>query len=130
MNKLSIVLAIGVLLLSVGLTAVPAQAGLAFEDPQLCVNGKLLMVEAPVGSAYRVRVGTDLTVSFNIASCGGDPTLPVFKRSQVRLDGIDNWLEIAVKSDNPGKVRFTFDGRSITKSIGDDGIAYAKTRVK
>lgn len=131
MKRLSIVLAIGVLLLSVGFTAVPAQAGLAFEDPQMCVEGKLLEVVAPPQAVIVVHVDPNLSVNnTNVALCGGDQTL-AFADNQIIKDGKKNSAEVQVSGlDKKDPVTFKFNGKSQTKKADNQGEVEYKVKVK
>ncbi len=131
MKRLALLFALGAILLATVLTPAPARAALSFEDPQLCVNGKLLRVDpTTAGIEVWVRVGPDLTVSFDIMSCGGDPELPTLAADHVRYDGKKNWLEVAVQTEPHANVILYFDGQTATKKSGNDGWVYAKKKVK
>lgn len=131
MKFLALMLALGALLFAAILTPTPARAALSFEDPQLCVNGKLLMVEPTTGGIeVWVRVGPDLTVNFDVLSCGGDPTLPVVAASHVKYDGKKNWLEVAVQTEKYTDVILHWNGGTVVRNSGKDAWVYAKTKIK
>lgn len=130
MKKIALVLAFVVSLFALGSHA-PALAAPAFEDPQLCVDGKLLRVDpttAPID--VWVVVGFNLSISYDVMSCGGNPNLPTVEPGQVWTNGKKNTLEVTVKTDPKAKVVFYFDGDTKTKKADKDGWVSAKTKVK
>lgn len=130
MKRLALVLAIGAVIFSSLLNAAPARAALSFEDPQLCVNGKLLMIEpTTAGIEVWVRVGPDLVVDFDVTHCGGDPSLPVIAPDHVSHNGKTKWLEAAVLTKKHTDVVFDWNGNTTTKNSGSDFWVYAKTKV-
>lgn len=131
MKFLALMLALGALLFAAILTPPPARAALSFEDPQLCVNGKLLMIEpTTAGIEVWVRVGPDLTVDFDVLNCAGDVTLPVVAASHVTHDGKKNWLEVSVQTEKDTDIKVHWDGDTTVKKSGKDAWAYFKTKIK
>lgn len=129
MKKLVLALAVGALFLSFGLAA-PARAALSFEDPQVCLNGKLLMVE-PTTAAIDVwlKVGPDVTVDLNVANCGGDPNLPILDASHIKYNGNSNWVEVAVRTKKFTDVQFDWNGKTTIRNSGHDNWVKVRTRV-
>lgn len=131
MRRFLLMLAMGAIFLATFAIPAPARAALSFEDPQLCVNGKLLRVDpTTAGIEEWVRVGPDLTVDFNILNCGGNPNMPTLAASHVRYDGKKNWLEVAVQTEKNTDVIICYDGQCITKNSGKDAWVYAKKKLK
>lgn len=130
MKRLAWLLALGAILVFAFGTPAPARAALSFEDPQLCVNNQLLMVEpTTAGIEVWVRVGPELTVDFNVANCGGDPTLPAVTPDHVKYDGVKNRLEVAVKTKKFTNVLLHWNGNTHERNSGADGWVYARTKV-
>lgn len=113
MKNLLILLAVGAVFVGLLSSYAPVQAGMMMDDPQLCVNGKLLRVD-PVSAPIDVfvEVGSNLAVDFNVANCGGNPALPVVEASQVTVGDSKDKVEINVQTDPKAKVLVTFDGKS------------------
>lgn len=131
MKRISLLLALGAILFSAFLTPSAARAALSFEDPQLCVDGRLLMVEpTTAGIEVWVRVGPQTALDFNVVNCGGDPTLPVVQADHVYTDGKAKWLEVLVMTKKHTNVKFDWDGTQVTKNSGNDIWVYAKTKIK
>ena len=131
MKRLALLLALGAILFSAFLTPAPARAALSFEDPQLCINGKLLMVEpTTAGIEVWVRVAPGMTVDFNVVNCGGDPNLPVVAGDHVYYNGKAKWIEAVVMTKKHTNVRFDWDGKSVIKNSGNDIWIYAKAKIK
>jgi hypothetical protein len=131
MKNLVIMLAIGAFFFGLFLSASPVKAAPAFEDPQLCVNGKLLRVD-PTTSPIDVfvQVGANLTVDYNVESCGGDPNFPVLDSSQVSVGGRSNELEVRVQTDPKARAMVTFDGKSKLYKADKQGWIEADFKVK
>lgn len=131
MRTLLILLAVGALLFALVSYAAPAAAAPMFDDPQLCVNGKLLVVEptdAPID--VFVRVGSNVTVDYDVINCGGDPNLPVVDPSQVSVGGGKNELDVRVLTDPKTWVKFTFDGKVKWDKSNKLGLARAHYHAK
>lgn len=131
MRNLVIMLAVGALFLGLFAAVSPVKAAPAFEDPQLCVNGKLLRVDpttAPI--EVWVQVGSALTVDYTVSHCGGDPELPVVDPAHVSVGGGKNEMVVSVLTDPKAKVVFTFDNRVKTVKADKQGWAEFKTKVK
>ncbi|MBI4670083.1 MAG: hypothetical protein HY741_00220 [Chloroflexi bacterium] len=131
MRNLVIMLAVGAFFLGLALSASPALASPAYEDPQLCVNGKLLRVDpttAPI--EVWVEVGSNLTVDYVVTNCGGDPNLPVVDPSHVSVGGGRNEMEVTVQTEPKAKVVFNFDGRAKTVKANRQGWAEFETKVR
>ncbi len=113
MKKLGTTLVVGALLLIAAAFALPAHAGPMFDDPQLCINGKLFMA-VPTTEAIDVfvEVGSNVTVDFNVANCGGDPNLPTVDPSQVTVGGKKNVATVRVQTAPKAKVLLSYDGKS------------------
>ncbi len=129
MKRIVLVLALLVSFVALGSTA-PALAAPAFEDPQLCVEGRLLRVDpttAPID--VWVVVGHNLDISFDVATCGGDPTLPTVDPSQVSTDGKKNRVEVTVQTDPKAKVVFFYDGVTKIKKADKHGTVEYKFKV-
>lgn len=128
MRTLFILLAVGVLFVGFGVPAL-VRAAPAFEDPQLCVDGMLLRVDPTTDPIdVFVRVGEHLSVDYDVANCGGDPSLPVVDPSQVTVGGGDHELQIRVSTAPKAKVVATFDGK--TKLDKADKYGWAKIKFK
>jgi hypothetical protein len=109
----------------------PAIAAPAFEDPQLCVDGKLLRVDpttAPID--VWVKVGHNLDVDFDVVNCGGNPDLPTVDPGQVSTDGKKNTVEVTVQTDPKARVIVLFDGKTKTPKANKDGWVNVKFKVK
>ena len=122
MKNLVMVLVVGVFLLALISYAAPASAGMAFEDPQLCLNGKLFRVD-PTTAPLDVwlNVGENVNEDFNIANCGGNPDLPTLDPKHVTYDGRQNTAGFAVQTARQTRVDLYFDGRGMTRNSGNDG---------
>ena len=128
MNKLALVLAVGVLFSALVSYTPSAKAAPAFEDPQICLNGKLLMIE-PTTQPIEVWVGIGpgVTADLNVANCGGDPNLPVLEADHLLHNSLGNWVEVVVKTKKHTDVLFHWNGNTVTKNSGNDKlIAFAK----
>jgi hypothetical protein len=121
MKKLVLVLAVGVLFSALISYTSPALAAPAFEDPQICLNGKLLMIE-PTSQPIEVWVGVGpgVTTSLDVTSCGGDPNLPVLATDHLLHNGLGNWVEVVVKTKKHTDVLFHWDGATVTRNSGND----------
>lgn len=131
MKHLRFVLALGAVLLVVGSYAPRAAAAPAFEDPQLCVAGKLLRIDpttAPID--VWVRVGPNVDIDFTVANCGGDSSQPTVDRSQVSTDGKKNKLEVTVQTDPKAKVVFNYGAKTKLMKADKSGLVIIKTKAK
>jgi len=130
MNKLFLGLAIVAVLLGSVALATPAFAAFSFEDPQLCVEGKLLRVDPTTAPMeVWVGVGKDVEVSFDVASCGGDPNLPVINPSQVKRNFLKHYAELVVRTSPGADVVIHWDGATNTVDSGADGLLFFIRRV-
>lgn len=111
--------------------AAPVSAAPMFDDPQLCLNGKLLVV-APTTSMIDVFVvvGPDIVVDYVVTDCGGDPILPVVDPSQVTVGSKKNQVEVRVHTAPKTKVIITFDGNSKTFKSDKWGWVEVQGKVK
>lgn len=131
MKFVALTLAIGAIIFGAFLTPAPAKAALSFEDPQLCVNGKLLMIEpTTAGIEVWVRVGPKLTVDFNVADCGGNPSLPVIPADHVSYDGPGKRLEGLIHTAKHTDVIIHWAGQTVVRNSGGDEWIRAATTVK
>lgn len=131
MKKLVLLFAVGALLLSALSFAPRAFAARSFEDPQLCVNGKLLRVDPTTASIdVWVKVGPDVSVSFDVASCGGDPSLPAVEPSQVSYDGKKKHMEVRVQTDPKAQVVITYDCKTKLVKADKQGWVVKSLKVK
>ncbi len=124
MRTLVFMLVVGAFFLSLASWAAPVSAGPVFDDPQLCVNGKLLRVDptdAPID--VFVKVGWNVTVDYNVVNCGGDPTLPVVDPAQVSVGGLKNLMQVRVETAPKTFVKFTFDGKVKWDKSNNAGVA-------
>ena len=130
MKYVAITLAIGAIIFGAFLTPAPAKAALSFEDPQLCVNGKLLMVEpTTAGIEVWVRVGPKLTVDFDVTHCGGNPALPVIAPDHVSYDGIGKMMDGIIHTAKHTNVVILWNGHTSVRNSGPDEWIYAATIV-
>ena len=92
-----------------------------FEDPQVCLNGKLLRVD-PTTAKIEVWVsaGPQVAVDLNITNCGGDPSFPALEADHVIPVGIGDWVTIAVKTKEHTDVVFQWDGDTFIKNSGNN----------
>lgn len=121
MKRVALVLAIGALLTAFVTLASPAYAVPVFEDPQVCLNGNLLMVEpttAPI--EVWVSAGRQVDVDLNITNCGGNPNLPALEADHVFNVGVGKWVTIAVETKKHTDVLFHWNGETITKNSGNN----------
>jgi hypothetical protein len=114
-----LLLTVGALVAGLLVPATPAQAVPVFEDPQICLNGNLLMVE-PTTQPIEVWVsaGSQVVADFNIVNCGGNPSLPVLHADNLLNVGIGKWVTIAVKTKRHTDVVFHWDGEDFVKNSG------------
>ena len=130
MKHIAILAALGAVLFASFLTAAPAHAGLSFEDPQLCINGKLLMIEPTTASIeVWVIVGPKLDVDFDVTHCGGNPSLPVIAPDHVSHNGIGKWATALIKTKKHSDVSILWDGVTHTLNSGNDVWVTASTKV-
>lgn len=130
MKYVALLAALGALLFAGFLSPAPAHAGLSFEDPQLCVNGKLLMIEpTTAGIEVWVGVGSALQVDYNVVNCGGDPNLPVIAPDHVNSNGTTNMLNGIIHTKKHTMVIIQWDGKTVKRNSGNDEWIYAQTRV-
>ncbi len=116
-----LLITVGALVAGLLVTAAPALAVPVFEDPQLCLNGKLLRVDpttAPI--EVWVSAGRQVTPDFNVVNCGGDPSLPTVHPENYLNVGVGKWVTIAVKTKKKTDVVFQWDGETFVKNSGKD----------
>jgi hypothetical protein len=119
MKKLACVVFLGTLLSLLVSFAPAALAAPAFEDPQVCLNGNLLMVEPTTGAIeVWVSAGPRVDVDFNILNCGGNPSLPVLAPDHVFDEGIGKWVTVLVKTDRHTDVLIHWNGETYVKNSG------------
>jgi hypothetical protein len=112
-------LTVGALLAGLLVTAAPAHAVPVFEDPQLCLNGNLLMVEpTTAGIEVWVSAGDHVEADFDVVNCGGDPSLPTVHPENYLNVGIGKFVTIAVKTERHTDVVFHWDGETFVKNSG------------
>ncbi len=112
-------LAVGALILGAFASATPAFAAFSFEDPQLCVDGKLLRVDPTTAKVeVWVRVGPDVQVDYNVANCGGNPDLPVVAKSHVKKNGDAEYVEVKIKTKKWTDVVLEWAGSSSVLNSG------------
>ena len=131
MKNLLILLAVGALLVGFMSSYGPVSAAPMFDDPQLCVNGKLLIVDpttAPID--VFVQVGSNVTVDFNVANCGGDPSLPIVEAAQVTVGGKANDMIVSASTAPKAKVFVSYDRKSKEYKADKDGWVEVKFTVK
>jgi hypothetical protein len=130
MKFVAITLALGAIIFGAFLSPAPAKAALSFEDPQLCVNGELLMIEpTTAGIEVWVRVGPEVTVDFNVADCGGNPSLPVIAPDHVSYDGSNSVLDSVIQTEDHTRVLIHWSGRRMTRNSGNDEWIYASIQL-
>jgi hypothetical protein len=131
MKNLVIALAVGALFLGLIVTFAPAQAGFSFEDPQICLNGKLARVD-PTTAAIDVwlKVGAGVDVDFNVINCGGNPDLPVIDPSQVSYGGKKNTVEVTVYTAPKAQVEFWYAGKGKTEKADKHGVIEFSKKIK
>lgn len=132
MKKLVLValLVVGIVAFALVSYAPTASAAPAFEDPQVCLNGKLLMVEpttAPI-EAW-IAVGPGVHVDFNVTHCGGNPNLPVFASDHVLHTGLGNLGTLVVQTKKHTDVNVLWDGDTYTFNSGNDRFVTVTTRI-
>lgn len=121
MKRIALLLAVGALLATFVASASPAYAVPVFEDPQVCLNGNLLMVEpTTAGIEVWVSAGRQVDVNLNVAECGGDPNLPVLAADHVLNVGVGKWVTIAVQTKKNTDVLFHWGGETFTKNSGNN----------
>ncbi len=123
MKYIVAILVLGALLLGLFVSTPTAWARPAFEDPQLCVNDTLLVIEpttAPV--LVWVNVGSNVSVDFDVENCGGDPNLPIIDPDHVRFNGEKNKIEIVVFTAPKTKVNFDYGDKSKTQKSDKFGL--------
>lgn len=113
-----------------GLAAPHVQAGPMFEDPQLCVNGSLLLLVEPTTAPIEawVELGPNMTVDYIVANCGGNPRLPVIDSSHVTMDGKPDKVAVQVQTGSKADVVVSFDGK--VKVVKADNSGWAKFSFK
>jgi len=122
MKRVALLLVVGALLYSFIALASPAYAVPVFEDPQVCLNGNLLMVEptTPAGIEVWISAGHKVEVDLDITSCGGDPNLPTLEADHILPIGVGKWVTIAVQTQKNTDVLFHWNGGTITKNSGNN----------
>lgn len=103
----------------------PASAAFGFEDPQLCVNDRLLTVVPGAPADVYVSVPASAKVDFIVAHCGGSDK-PVLA-DHVIVGGSDSNMEV-VALNASGAVTFSYNGSTQVKQAGN-GVAKAKFRL-
>lgn len=121
MKRIALLLAVGILLTSFAAFASPAYAVPVFEDPQVCLNGTLLMVE-PTTEPIEVWVsaGRKVDVDLEILNCGGDPNLPPLHPDHVLHVGVGKWVTVIVQTEKHTDVLFHWGDETITKNSGNN----------
>lgn len=121
MKRVALVLAVGALLLTSIALAAPAYAVPVFEDPQVCLNGNLLMVE-PTTAAIEVWVsaGRKVDIDLDITNCGGNPNLPALEADHVLPVGVGKYVTIAVQTKKHTNVLFHWNGGTLVKNSGNN----------
>lgn len=129
MRNLLFLLAAAALFFVVLPAAAPVSAAPMFDDPQLCLNGKLLVV-APTTAMIDVFVGVgpDITVDYVVTNCGGVSNLPVVDPSQVTVGGKKNQVQVRVHTAPKTIVLISFDGK--TKSFKSDKWGWVEVQGK
>ncbi len=129
MKKLILSLAIAILVVSAGSLATNVSAAPLFEDPQICLNGELLMVE-PTTQPIEVwvAVGPNVNVDYDVVNCGGDPNLPVLDADHVIQSGVGKVFTVAVLTAKHSKVKFHWDGHTFQKNSGGDNWVFFTRR--
>jgi hypothetical protein len=87
-----------------------ARNGWGLEDPQLCVNGRLLVVASAVHADVFVTVPIGADVDYNVVDCGGDPQEAVVNPDHVNTRGEDK-LKITAFLPDGNKVAFVWGTR-------------------
>ncbi len=87
-----------------------ASNGWGLEDPQLCVNGQLLVVASAVPADVFVTVPTGADVDYKVVDCGGNPQELVIARNHVSTQGEDQ-LRISAFLPDGNKVTFVWGTR-------------------
>jgi hypothetical protein len=111
-----------VFVLALALTTVPAaQASFGFEDPQLCVNGHLLVVQPVEPNNVFVSIPPGTAVDYNVSDCGGDATQPVVPAANVTFDG-KKQMEVRASVAKHVNVTFSYNGSSETHQSGNGNV--------
>lgn len=124
---------IGALFLSLVFAVAPATAGFAFEDPQLCVNGKLLTIHPSESTAVdvtAVHVPADAVIGLP-SSCdpNGDDSLAI-DPSVVVYDSKPHRMVVQVLTDPPhSKVRAEYDHQVFKKGSNSKGVVFFKFKL-
>lgn len=130
MNKLLLGIAVGALLLGSIAFVKPAFAAFSFEDPQLCIEGKLLRVDPTTAPMeVWVGVGKDVEISYDVASCGGDPSLPVIDPSHVKRNALRHYAQLVIRTYSGADVVIHWDGATNTVNSGSNGWLFFMRRV-
>jgi hypothetical protein len=101
-----------------------ASNGWGLEDPQLCVNGRLLVVASAVHADVFVTVPRGADVDYNVVDCGGDPQEAVVAPDHVNTRGEDK-LKIAAFLPDGSQVIFVWGNQEKT-DVSKHGVATAK----
>ncbi len=129
MKAIATILSLTALLVLV-LTHAPAASarnGWGLEDPQLCVNGQLLVVASRVHADVYVTVPSEAEVDYNVADCGGDSEETVVSPDHVTFQGQD-MLRVKALIPDRNKVTFVW-GMQHRIDFAEDGFASANFRV-
>ena len=132
MKKLALValLVFGIFALALVYKTPTVSAAPAFEDPQICLNGKLLMVEPTTAPLEAwIDVGPGVHVDFNVAHCGGNPNLPVFAADHVLHTLPGNWGTLVVVTKKHTDVNILWDGTNYTFNSGNDRLITIVKRI-
>lgn len=97
-------------LVLVSAPAASAGNGWGLEDPQLCVNGQLLVVASRVAPDVYVTVPKDAAVDFVVANCGGDPAEDIVPLDHVTFAGSSR-VRVTALVPNRNKVIFVWGTR-------------------
>jgi hypothetical protein len=119
MKKFVLVFTSALLVLILMSSVQPARAGFSFEDPQLCVNGRLLtVIPASPGDVY-VKVPTGTVVDYVVANCGGTD-LPVQESNVKFTDKIDDTMVVRAVVDAGTQVTFVYGTVTKVRTNDDD----------
>lgn len=131
MKKWILVLAVGAIFLTLVSYATTVTAAPAFEDPQLCIEGKLFRAD-PTTDAIEVWVvvGPDVNISYDVLSCGGDPNLPVIDADHVSTHGKKKWAGVVVQTEPKAKVVLSYGDHTKVEKANHWGWAFKAFKVK
>ncbi len=126
MKSLITVLAVAFLFALCLLNTSSAQAGFGFEDPQLCVNGKLLMIVPGSPASVYVSVPPDAVVDYSANHCGGKNNFSI-PAANVSRNGTSQ-MTVTVATMSNTEIVFSYDGTTVTRS-NSSGIVAAKFKL-